>query len=232
MINSFPIKLSIIIPVFNEQSIVETYLSKIQSHPQIEIIVVDGQSIDQTVLLAQQFPVKVVISPHKGRGNQLNYGASIATGEILCFLHLDSQLPPNYLSVIENQLSLPTAIAGAFSLGIDASGWSFRLLETLVNWRSRFCSLPYGDQALFLKAETFRKMGGFAKLPIMEDYEFVQRLKKRGKIQIAAAKILTSSRRWQKLGIFKTTLINQMMIIGYYFKIDPNILARWYRSQK
>lgn len=226
------IKLSLIIPVFNEQKIVENYLSKIQIHSPVEIIIVDGQSNDQTVALCQHFPVKVVISPQKGRGNQLNFGASIATGDMLCFLHLDSQLPPDYLSLIENQLSLPMAIAGAFSLGIDASGWAFRVLERLVNWRSRLCSLPYGDQALFLKVETFREIGGFANLPIMEDYELVQRLKKRGKIQIASAKVLTSSRRWQKLGIIKTTLINQIMILGYYLKINPHTLARWYHSQK
>ncbi len=228
----FPIKLSIIIPVFNEQAIVEKYLSKLQPQPDIEIIIVDGQSTDQTVALCQNFPVKVLISPQKGRGNQVNYGASIAKGEILCFLHLDSQLPPNYLSIIEKLLSLPKAIAGAFALGIDAPGWAFRIVERLVNWRSRFCSLPYGDQALFLKASTFREIGGFTDLPIMEDYELVQRLKKRGKIQIASAAVLTSSRRWQKLGILKTTLINQMIILGYYLKINPHTLACWYRSQK
>lgn len=234
--NSNIIKLSLIIPVYNEAKIIEYYLSKIPLDPQVEIIVVDGQSTDETVALCQNFNFilkpQVVISPVKGRGNQMNFGASLATGEILCFLHLDSQLPSDYIALIEETLSQPKAIAGAFSLVIDAPQFSFRFLETLVNWRSQIFSLPYGDQGLFLKASVFRSMGGFAKLPIMEDYEFVQRLKKQGQIPIASASILTSSRRWKKLGILKTTLINQGIILGYYLKINPEKLAYWYRNQK
>jgi len=235
-LNSSSIKISLIIPVFNEAEIVETALTKIPFNPDVEIIIVDGQSNDQTVALCQKlklkFKLKIVISPLKGRANQMNFGASLAIGEIFCFLHLDSQLPLNYIPLIEELLSRPESIAGAFSLAIDAPQISFRLLEIFVNLRSRFCSLPYGDQGLFLRATVFRSMGGFAKLPIMEDYEFVQRLKKRGKIQIASIAVLTSSRRWQKLGILKTTLINQGMILGYYLKIDLEILAGWYRNQK
>jgi rSAM/selenodomain-associated transferase 2 len=235
-LNSSSIKISLIIPVFNEASIVEDYLLKIPIRPDLEVIIIDGQSDDETVILCEKiqlkFKPKIVISPLKGRANQLNFGASLALGEILCFLHLDSQLPLDYFSQIEELLSRPRAIAGAFSLAIDAPQISFRWLEKLVDWRSRFFSLPYGDQGLFLKTSVFKTMGGFAPMPIMEDYEFVQRLKKRGTIHISQASVLTSSRRWQKLGILKTTLINQGMILGYYLKIDPENLASWYRNQK
>ena len=234
--NSSSIKISLIIPVFNEAKIIEKYLLKIPMKPDLEVIIVDGQSDDQTIALCEninlKFKPKIVTSPSKGRANQMNFGASLATGEYLCFLHLDSQLPFDYITQIEDLLSQPNTIAGAFSLAIDAPQFSFRLLEKLVNGRSRLFSLPYGDQGLFLKASVFRLMGGFAPMPIMEDYEFVQRLKKQGKIQISQASVLTSSRRWQKLGILKTTLINQGMILGYYLKIDPEILASWYRNQK
>ena len=234
--NSSSIKISLIIPVFNEALIIEDYLSRIPIRSDLEVIIVDGQSDDETVTLCEkvtlEFKPKVVISPLKGRANQLNLGASLAIGEILCFFHLDSQLPFDYFTQIEELLSRRQAIAGAFSLAIDAPQIPFRWLEKLVNWRSRFFSLPYGDQGLFLKKSVFKTMGGFAPMPIMEDYEFVQRLTKQGTIHISQAYVLTSSRRWQKLGILKTTLINQGMILGYYLKIDPEILARWYRNQK
>jgi rSAM/selenodomain-associated transferase 2 len=235
-LDSFPIKISLIIPVFNEASIVENYLSKIPMRSDVEVIIVDGQSGDETVALCEKMPLKykpkIIISPLKGRANQLNFGASLAMGEILFFLHLDSQLPLDYFTQIEELLSRPQAIAGAFSLAIDAPQIHFRWLEKLVNWRSRYFSLPYGDQGLFLKTSVFKMMGGFVPMPIMEDYEFVQRLKKQGTIYISQASVLTSGRRWQKLGILKTTLINQGIILGYYLKIDPKILANWYRNQK
>jgi rSAM/selenodomain-associated transferase 2 len=235
-LNSSSIKVSLIIPVFNEALIIEDYLSRIPMKSDLEVIIVDGQSGDETVALCEkiklEFKPKIVISPLKGRANQLNFGASLAMGEILCFLHLDSQLPLDYFTQIEELLSRPQAIAGAFSLAIDAPQIPFRWLEKLVNWRSRYFSLPYGDQGLFLKTSVFKTMGGFAPMPIMEDYEFVQRLKKQGTIYISQASVLTSSRRWQKLGILKTTLINQGMILGYYLKIDPKILANWYRNPK
>ena len=234
--DSSSIKVSLIIPVFNEALIIEDYLSRIPMRSDLEVIIVDGQSDDKTVALCEkmqlEFKPKIVISPLKGRANQLNFGASLAMGEILCFLHLDSQLPLDYFTQIEELLSRRQAIAGAFSLAIDAPQIPFRWLEKLVNWRSRFFSLPYGDQGLFLKKSVFKTMGGFAPMPIMEDYEFVQRLKKQGEIHISQASVLTSSRRWQKLGILKTTLINQGMILGYYLKIDPENLARWYRNPK
>jgi rSAM/selenodomain-associated transferase 2 len=235
-LDSSPIKISLIIPVFNEASIIEEYLSKIPMRSDLEVIIVDGQSDDETVALCEKiqlkFKPKIVISPLKGRANQLNFGASLAIGQILCFLHLDSQLPSDYFTQIEKLLSYPQAIAGAFSLAIAAPQMPFRWLEKLVDWRSRLFSLPYGDQGLFLKKSVFNTMEGFSPMPIMEDYEFVQRLKKQGKIYISQASVLTSSRRWQKLGILKTTLINQGIILGYYLNIDPKILADWYRNQK
>jgi hypothetical protein len=125
-------------------------------------------------------------------------------------------------------LSQPLTVAGAFKFQIEGQGYCLRILEKLVNWRSHFLHLPYGDQGLFLKASLFWEMGGFSSIPIMEDFEFIQRLKKRGKIKIAPATVITSGRRWQNLGVFKTTLINQLIILGYYLKIKPHQLARWY----
>ena len=224
--------LSIIIPVLNEAAIIQSILSRFQDHTGVEVIVVDGGSEDNTFELAQAKDVKTIRSPQRGRANQMNAGAAVATGDILLFLHGDTQLPSDYLNIIKDTLAQPKAIAGAFELAIDGDDWSLRLVETMVKWRSRWCSLPYGDQAIFLSKTVFEEIGKFADLPIMEDFELIQRLKKQGKIAIAPAAVLTSGRRWQKLGVFKTTLINQLIILGYYLKVPPIQLKRLYHIIK
>jgi hypothetical protein len=107
-----------------------------------------------------------------------------------------------------------------------------RWVEKLTNWRSHYCSLPYGDQGIFLKTSTFKTMGGFPELPIMEDFEFMLNLRKRGKITILPTTVLTSGRRWQKLGVFKTTIINQLVILGYFGGVNPAKLARLYHRPR
>jgi rSAM/selenodomain-associated transferase 2 len=227
--------LSIIIPVLNEGAIIEKTLLALQGNSDVEIIVVDGGSVDQTVTLANQIGVKVITVSGIGRAAQMNAGAAIAKGDILLFLHADTLLPPNYQEIVKKiiyqQNAIPQGhnIAGAFELAIDGKEQSLRLVETLVKMRSRWFSLPYGDQAIFLTKKVFEDLGGFPELPIMEDFEFVQRLKRRGKIAIAPVSVITSSRRWQKLGVFKTTLINQLIILGYYLGISPTKLKNFYR---
>lgn len=227
-------RLTLVIPVFNEAAIARDYLSQLShlsDQETIEILVVDGGSRDNTVEICHQFPVKVLVSPIAGRAAQMNFGARQAQGEILCFLHLDCRLPPDFFHHIETILNRPQVVAGAFALAIDLPSWPYRWLEKGVNWRSRLCQLPYGDQGLFLTAKQFWQLGGFAKLPLMEDYEFVQRLKTHGQVAIAPVPIITSGRRWQQLGLVKTTFINQGIILGYHLGIDPHTLARWYRRR-
>jgi rSAM/selenodomain-associated transferase 2 len=222
---------SIIIPVFNEEAIITTTLSKLQHTSNIEIIVVDGGSIDNTVKLVSVLGINIIKSPVSGRAYQMNFGAKIAKGEILFFIHADSKLPENYVNLIHNSLANPNIVAGAFELAIDSKKRQFRIIEKLVNWRSHILSLPYGDQGIFIKKEIFEELGGFSNLPIMEDFELMRRLQKRGKITIIPAKITTSARRWEKIGIWRTTLINQLIIIGYYLKISPEKLKKLYQEK-
>lgn len=233
-------KISIIIPVVNEASNITRTLLLARNAINIEIIVVDGGSQDETVEIVKSLGIKILSTP-PGRAMQMNAGGAIATGDILLFLHADTLLPANFDMLIrqalfnyaiENQESeIKPPVAGAFELAIDAEIAGIRLVEKMVNWRSRFFSLPYGDQAIFLKADVFRDLGGFPEIPIMEDFVFIRHLKKLGKIAIVNVPVITSGRRWQKLGICKTTWINQIMIIGYYLGISPANLARFYRRK-
>jgi rSAM/selenodomain-associated transferase 2 len=210
-------KITVIIPVLNEAAMIERTLDRLG---EVEIIVVDGGSEDETVNLVRQKKIEVIISPYRNRAYQMNLGAQKARGEILFFLHGDTLVPSDYAQIIAALLSREEAIAGEEKL----LTWVARV----VNWRSRVFSLPYGDQGIFIKTEVFRELGGYANLAIMEDFELVQRLRKKGKIAIAPVAVITSARRWQRLGIVRTTLLNQLIILGYYLGVPASTLARWY----
>jgi uncharacterized protein len=220
-------KISIIIPVLNEAEAIAKTITQAQA-ANTEIIVVDGGSSDDTVAIARSLGVQVISSP-LGRATQMNAGAAVATGEILLFLHGDTLLPADFTQQVRQTLALPKYVAGAFELQIDSKLPSLRLVERLVQWRSRYLQMPYGDQAIFLRAKVFWQMGGFAELPIMEDFELMQRLRCRGAIALVSQPVLTSARRWKKLGVWRTTLINQLILLGYYWGVSCDRLARWYR---
>lgn len=219
---------SVIIPVLNEATHLPNLLHPLQQIPNVEVLLVDGGSTDNTVAIAQAHGIPVLSSP-PGRAQQMNRGAKAASGSILLFLHADTRLPPNFPTWIRHTLDQPGVVAGAFELAIAASGWGYRWVEWGVRWRSRLCQLPYGDQAIFLHASTFEKLGGFPEMPIMEDFVLVQRLKRQGTVAIAPAPAQTSPRRWQALGLWQTTLINQIVLMGYYLGVSPTRLAHWYR---
>jgi rSAM/selenodomain-associated transferase 2/rSAM/selenodomain-associated transferase 1 len=223
-------KISVIIPVLNEAATIQAVLHSLQqteTEHAVEVVVVDGGSQDETVTLVKELGVKV-LSSLPGRARQMNVGAEAATGEILLFLHADTRLPSRFITLVQQALASPNAIAGAFELQIEAEIPGIRWVERGVKWRSRQLQMPYGDQAIFLKAEVFRQLGGFAELPIMEDFDFVRRLQTQGRVAIAPAAVITSGRRWQKLGIVKTTLINQIAITAYLLGMPPEQIARWY----
>jgi rSAM/selenodomain-associated transferase 2 len=232
-----PAKISIIIPVLNEEETIKEVLASTHPSTNVEVIVVDGGSFDGTFELVQLLGVKVLSAP-TGRACQMNVGALVATGEILLFLHGDTRLPVGFDTMIRTALNPPQQrkgkipIAGAFGLQIDAALGSLRWVERGVNWRSRYLQMPYGDQAIFLKAETFHASGGFRELPIMEDFELMRRLKSMGRIAFIPVPVVTTARRWLKKGVLQTTLINQIIILAYLLGFSPKELAQWYRSPR
>lgn len=224
-------EISIVIPVLNEAGNLEAAIASIQLSTNVEIIVVDGGSNDNTVDIAKLLGVKVLTST-PGRAYQMNAGAKVACGQILLFLHADTRLPSYFDILVRATLQKPGIVAGAFRLKIDGKAWGLRLVEWGVGMRSRFLQLPYGDQAIFVTKQVFEQIGGFPELPIMEDFELIRRLRSIGSIEIASTPVLTSPRRWLQKGIFKTTFINQIVIIAYFLGVSPAKIMHFYRSGK
>jgi rSAM/selenodomain-associated transferase 2 len=222
--------ISVIIPVINEANNIKNISRDLLDNSEVEIIIVDGGSQDETVEIARDLGLKV-ISSERGRAKQMNLGASVARGDILLFLHADTQLPLGFEKLVIQALSRSQTVAGAFSLKIASKMRGIKLIEKIVNMRSRLFQLPYGDQAIFISQDWFNKVGGFPDLPIMEDFELILRLKKLGRISIIPTPVITSARRWEKLGVWKTTWINQQIIMAYFLGISPLKIASWYRTK-
>ncbi|HIJ78368.1 MAG: TIGR04283 family arsenosugar biosynthesis glycosyltransferase [Desulfobulbaceae bacterium] len=223
--------ISVIIPTLNEEGVIGAVMAALAGESGVEVIVADGGSTDETVRVAAALGARIVMAP-AGRGGQLNRGAAIARGRILLFLHADTRLPKNFAAAIIGILARPGVVGGAFSFGVDGGQVGFRLLEFFVNLRSRFLRLPYGDQALFLDAAMFDRIGGYSEIPLFEDVDLVRRLGRKGRLVTAAAKVVTSARRWRHLGLLKTTLVNQVLLLGYFLGVSPFRLAVWYEKEK
>jgi len=223
--------ISVIIPTLNEAGSIGATLKSAQAGTDVEIIVVDGGSSDGTAQLANAFGVRL-LTVSGGRAKQVNAGARSASGDVLLFLHADTRLPGGFDQQILELLIRPGTAAGAFALGIDGPEIGLRLIEKLANFRSRFFQMPYGDQAIFLKADLFHSVGGFPEMDILEDFVFVRRVKRTGRVAIAPVAVQTSGRRWRRIGILKTTVINQAVLLAYFLGRNPEQLACWYRRTK
>lgn len=224
-------RLSVIVPALNEEDCLSGTLARAGSGAAGEVLVVDGGSADATVAIARDAGARCLRSP-AGRAVQMNAGAAAARGDILLFLHADTVLPADYRRQVESTLQAPGVVGGAFRLAFDDPRLSLRLVAAGANLRSKLAQLPYGDQAIFVRRETFEDLGGFRDLPVMEDYDFVRRLRLRGRIALAPAYVRTSARRWLKHGIWRTTLNHQRMLLGWRLGVSPERLATWHRQKK
>jgi hypothetical protein len=222
--------IAVIIPTLNEAAHIAERISELRPVRGVEVIVVDGGSADGTGDLARAAGARVHLSA-PGRARQMNLGAAMAQSPILLFLHADTRLPRDFAERVRWTLALEGVVAGAFELRIDSEMCGLRLIERLANLRSRAMQMPYGDQALFLTAEAFRQSGGFPDIALMEDFNFVRRLKRRGHIAIVPAPVLTSARRWTRRGVLRQTLLNQSLICANLLGVSPGRLARWYGSK-
>jgi len=227
------IKFSIIVPAFHEGENINDLtecLNRLDSDKSSEIIVVDGAQEKDTLEAIHRNNV-IKISSERGRAKQMNAGASIARGEILIFLHADTELPIHALKKIHFLLERKEYVGGAFDLGIKSDKFIFKVIGKLSSWRSRLNRIPFGDQAIFIRREYFDKIGGYKEIPIMEDAELMRRIKKsRNKIWIFYERVMTSPRRWEKEGVICCTLRNWTLQALYLLGISPHKLVMYYKS--
>ena len=231
-----PVSISVIIPTLNEEQSLASAVDSVRSQSghhaaDVEIIVSDGGSQDQTLALADQLGCRTVRAA-RGRALQMNAGAQLAAGDVLLFLHADCRLPDDFALLIEQALQQPHTGFGAFAHRIDSPRRPFRLIESFDNLRARWLQRPYGDQPLFVRRELFEQSGGFPEVELLEDLLILKRLRRRARYAMIPACAITSARRWEKLGLFRTTMVNWLVILGYTCHIPIPTLANFYRGQK
>jgi len=196
-------KISIIIPTINEASNLPLLLSDLSSiQKEGEIIIVDSGSEDKTIDIANIYGAKVFISKERNRGLQLDIGAKNSKGEWLIFLHADTRLTYDWFKKINSFLNGDKNYIYYFKFKINNEKIIFRVLEILVNLRSQFFKQPYGDQGLVIHRTTYFKNNGFRKIPLMEDVDFLRRLKNKKKLKQLNLPIFISSRKWDRTYIF------------------------------
>ncbi|MFK5892995.1 MAG: TIGR04283 family arsenosugar biosynthesis glycosyltransferase [Pseudomonadota bacterium] len=224
-------KLSIIIPTLNEESNIVALLKKLQYLRLIkhEVIMVDAGSRDTTIELAREWVDQIVLS-EKGRAIQQNTAAKKATGNVLLFLHADTQLPENFLDeilVIEKNNQYHW---GRFDIQLSGKNAGLRIIEFMINLRSRLTGIATGDQAIFIQKHVFDQINGFANLSLMEDIDLSTRLKKISKPYCSKLKVKTSSRRWENNGLLKTIVLMWWYRLQFFFGVDSRLLEKKYYS--
>src|SRR5690606_37633610 len=220
-----PPELSIVVPTLNEATRIGSLIDGLRV-PGTEVIVSDGGSTDETREIAAAHGARVTLAP-RGRGPQMNAGAAMARGAHLLFLHADTTLPKDFLSIVVQTLEDPSVSLGAFSFKLDRNGVLLRSVELAVRFRCAAFRMPYGDQAFFMRRSAFTQVGGFASIPLMEDIDLVRRARKAGRVLVVDAAATTSARRWNAAGVVRMTAINQACVIAYSLGASPARLAAW-----
>ncbi len=223
-------RVSVIIPVLNEEARISEALRDVAELPGIfEVIVVDGGSTDRTRQLVEAQPFATLVRAPRGRATQLNVGAAQAQGEVLLFLHADVRLPADAARWVNQVLADPSAAAGAFRTWTVPEGRApaWAPLVHLADLRSRYSRVPYGDQALFVRRERFFEAGGFPPIELMEDFELSRRLQKFGQIRTVPATVEVSARRFLARPLFYLAVMNLFPML-YQLGVPPRTLSAIY----
>ena len=222
-----PLRVSVIVPVLNEESTIEGLLTQSWMTSADEVIVVDGGSTDGTASLARKHAT--TLSSAAGRGPQMNAGAAKATGDILLFLHADVRLDASSVEAVRGAFAHSGIVGGCLDVIFDGGDWVARLFTVGYHYR-RPLRIIYGDSGIFCRRDVFVELGGYKNIAIMEDYEFARRLWRRGEMALLNAPIFVSDRRWRNAGLFRTwmvwTLIQTLFSLGY----PAEKLGRFYKA--
>ena len=223
-------RLAIVMPVLQEEGTVQAAVAAARNHCD-DLIVVDGGSRDRTVQLARRAGATVATAPRPGRGLQLRTGAALALdagADVLLFLHADTRLPVSARPAIEQAVN-SKAVGGGFLVDFDAAPPLLRLGRRLVDLRTKRLCMPLGDQAQFATAAAYAACGGFSDLPILEDLDFIRRLRRQGSISIISQRATTSSRRFIERGVVRTVATNWLIWLLFAAGVKPTRLAGLYR---
>ena len=221
--------LSFIIPTLNEERTLllnQIFLKKIRKYLNAELIVVDGGSHDSTVNIAKTLSCNVYIS-EASRSKQFNLGAKHARGKYLVFLHADTVLDNdaiNYLKKVNKNTQW-----GFFNIKIKSNNFKYKILSALINIRSRLFNYATGDQVMIVESNFFYRVKGFKEIYLMEDIELSNRIKKLCKPVLIKGLAITSSRRWEKYGFFKTIFLMRFLRILYFLGVNDKFLASIYK---
>jgi rSAM/selenodomain-associated transferase 2 len=221
-------KLSIVMPVLDEAAEIEAALSALAPYRRrgVEVIVVDGGSSDGTAERARSLADRVIAAP-RGRSLQMNAGGAIAQGDLLLFLHADTQLPENVDGLVLDGLARSGRAWGRFDIRID-SGGLLHVVAMMMNARSRLTGIVTGDQALFVARAAFDRVGGFPPIALMEDVVLSAKLKRVSRPLCLSARVTTSGRRWRRHGTLRTVLLMWRLRLHFFLGADPAKLARVY----
>lgn len=228
-----PQSISIVIPVLNEEARIAETLSAlcfaVNDH-NAEIIVVDGGSADRTVEIVRGFNfVRVVEYEQANRGLQMNEGVRSSRGDVLLFLHADVRLPHNALDAINSAMAGGRLLGGCFQVCFpEGSPLSLRAVAWGINRRTRLFSTATGDQAIFVRRNVFAEIGGYQRVPLMEDIALFNEIKRLGRVEVLNEQVEISPRRWLKHGIWRTVLLMYALRSGYWLGIRPETLKRFF----
>lgn len=222
-------RLSIVVPVLNEAATLAESLAHLQPLRVrgAEVIVVDGGSHDGCLDAARPFADTVLASP-RGRALQMNAGARAATGAVLLFLHADTRLPPDADLTIRAALAHSARVWGRFDIRLSGERPLLRVVEFFMNLRSRLTGIATGDQAIFVTRAAFDRAGGFPALALMEDVALSARLKHASRPLCLRARVVASSRKWQREGALRTIWLMWRLRLAFFLGADPSDLARRY----
>jgi len=222
---------AVIVPLLNEAAALPALLKTLQQNRADEAIIVDGGSDDDSVRLLQAWGGRWLQSA-PGRAVQMNAGAAESEADILVFIHADTAFNSSHIEDVQAAMRDAAVVGGRFDVRLSDVHPAFRMIETMMNLRSRLTKISTGDQAIFVRRKVFEKTGGFPEQPLMEDVAFSRLLKKQGKIACLRRKVTTSSRRWEKHGIVRTVLLMWRLRLLYWLGISPERLATMYREAR